>query len=414
MKKHKYSSLEEHIKSELKDYKAPYDSKSWETLKTKLPKNNYSKWYWVAATTIIILSLSTYLFNHKPSVITPTRQNKPLSLTINNTKSNNSILKEDKTIEKTQIKKEAEQNHKKKTIHKDLQKKPVKEQKQTNKSEAKDVKIEKNDSSYIPKTLITEQINKPITNWDLVNISIQEESLCTSSPVYFSIINLPKDCKVSWDFGDNNTATTYNTQHTYENDGEYKINLKIFNNEKQINLQKTISIKKSPSASFYYKQEKNNVIINNTSKNFTNKQWYINGKNISEDSLDNAFQYTGEYTIRLTVKNNNNCSDSYKEIVRYKRNYNIYAPTAFVPNNDGVNDKYMVKYKVLEKYSYNFQIFNNLGVLIFESSEPTANWNGMIGNNLAPKGKYLWKLTITDPQNNIEQYEDYFVLIREN
>jgi gliding motility-associated-like protein len=101
-------------------------------------------------------------------------------------------------------------------------------------------------------------------------------------------------------------------------------------------------------------------------------------------------------------------------VVNYKKDYEVYAPTAFVPNNDGINDEYMVKYKILENYSYNFQIFNNLGVLIFESSEPAASWNGLIGNRIAPKGKYLWKLTITDPQKKIEQYDDYFILIRKN
>jgi len=410
MKEQKHISLlEKHIKTELDNYKAPYDAKSWETLKTKLPKSSYTKWYWVAATIISILSISAYLLNNNKSQTLTSKTTNTLSLNkiqkVTPIAGKENIIKKNKTINENTLKRVSAP-----TIP---QEKESKNQKLIVKKENNNiVEDEKNDSSFIPKTLITEKINNPITNWDLADINIQEQALCSSSPIYFSIINLPENAKVTWDFGDDNTTTSYNAQHIYKKEGNYKIQLTIFNAKKKITLYKNISINKSPTASFYYKQEKNEIILNNTSENATNTQWFINGKTISVDSLDKAFKYTGEYELQLVAKNTKNCSDSYKEIVHYKKDFKVYAPTAFVPNNDGVNDKYMVKYEFLENYTYNFQIFNNLGVLIFESSRPTAKWNGKIGNNISPKGKYLWKLTITSPLNTTEQYNGYFILIR--
>ena len=401
------SSLEKHIKKELSNHKVPYDSKSWKSLKTKLPKHSYKNWYWAVAIIVGVLSISTYLFENNTI-----QKNNKNTLAINRTKKTVAFIEKKKGATPNIENKKNTITPKKQTTKKKIPKKLLEKNEETKKFN--NLNTAKKDSSFLTKTLLTEKINNPITNWDIASINIQQQALCSSSPIYFSIINLPENTKVFWDFGDNNTTTTYNNQHIYKEAGEYKIKLKIYNSTKQINLEKIISVKESPKASFYYEQEKNNLTLNNTSKNFTKTKWIINEKHVVEDSLYNVFTNTGKYTIQLIVENQHQCFDSYKKVVNYKKDYEVYAPTAFVPNNDGINDEYMVKYKILENYSYNFQIFNNLGVLIFESSEPAASWNGLIGNKIAPKGKYLWKLTITDPQKKIEQYDDYFILIRKN
>lgn len=50
-------------------------------------------------------------------------------------------------------------------------------------------------------------------------------------------------------------------------------------------------------------------------------------------------------------------------------------PTFFSPNNDGVNDKYLVEIEG-EKY-YNLKIYNMQNELVFESSDKWNNWDGI-------------------------------------
>ena len=415
MKKQENTSrFEEHIKQELNNYRAPYDPNSWNLLKNKLPKYSYKKWYLASAIIISILGLTVYLLNNN----TYQKQTATKQLAVINKKSQTKLFTK-KTKSKTTPFPSKEnkpstsptpKKHHPKTINKKII--SPKEIKKTTKTDS--VKNPIIETKIIKKEnpIIKEETNTLDTNWEIANINIQYQSLCSPASIYFSVQNLPKNTHVQWNFGDNNSSTAINSNHTYKTDGEYKVSLKIFNNKKEKTLHKSISIKKSPIASFYYNDKEDNITLENTSTNFSDAKWIINHKTISEDSLLSSFLNTGEYTIQLIVKNKNNCLDSCKKTVNFKLNYNIYAPTAFSPDNDGINDEYMIKYKILENHTYNFQIFNNLGVLIFESSKPTASWNGMIGNNMAPKGKYLWKLNITDSKNKIEQFNGYFKLIR--
>ena len=48
------------------------------------------------------------------------------------------------------------------------------------------------------------------------------------------------------------------------------------------------------------------------------------------------------------------------------------------------------KYRDVE--SYNLQIFNRWGQLIFESNDVNEGWNGMYNDQLSPQEVYVWKV----------------------
>lgn len=82
----------------------------------------------------------------------------------------------------------------------------------------------------------------------------------------------------------------------------------------------------------------------------------------------------------------------------------IYVPTAFSPNNDGLNDEFKVtsisifKDEDLNFISFKLRIFNRWGDLLFETNNPDEGWDGTHNGNLVPLGAYIYwiKATGTD------------------
>jgi len=69
----------------------------------------------------------------------------------------------------------------------------------------------------------------------------------------------------------------------------------------------------------------------------------------------------------------------------------IYAPNAFTPNNDGVNDEF--KITVLGETSINyFRVFNRWGQLVYDNPNLSVSWNGKLKNIDLPAGVYVWIL----------------------
>src|SRR5690606_21368049 len=95
------------------------------------------------------------------------------------------------------------------------------------------------------------------------------------------------------------------------------------------------------------------------------------------------------------------CKDSIcKEIIV---NMPPQLPNAFSPNGDGLNDVLYVlggPFKQLE-----FKIYNNWGLLIFESNEQKKGWDGTKDGIEQPLGVYVYTIkavTLDDSQYELK------------
>jgi gliding motility-associated-like protein len=74
---------------------------------------------------------------------------------------------------------------------------------------------------------------------------------------------------------------------------------------------------------------------------------------------------------------------------------NVYMPNAFSPNNDGINDLFgpgiSSNYPINQ---YEFLIYDRWGNLLFESTNPSATWDGYVSGQQLPPGTYVWTLTL--------------------
>ncbi len=117
------------------------------------------------------------------------------------------------------------------------------------------------------------------------------------------------------------------------------------------------------------------------------------------------------YTV--TGTDANGCSNTASVMVNVDNtNQGGYLmPTAFTPNNDGLNDCYGIKYwGVVEKID--FSIFNRWGERVFHTSNSRQCWNGIYKGVLQDAGVYVYMIRAkTSCDANVFR-KGTFVLIR--
>jgi gliding motility-associated-like protein len=125
-------------------------------------------------------------------------------------------------------------------------------------------------------------------------------------------------------------------------------------------------------------------------------EYSINGIDFQSSSLFSNVG-TGRYNIR--VRNNvTGCSAASLPVVINAVNYStcssvdIYFPSAFTPNGDGLNDGFGPGLNtVLGAVSdYTLQVYNRFGELIFRTNKPADKWNGLYKGAMLGNYSYTW------------------------
>ena len=98
----------------------------------------------------------------------------------------------------------------------------------------------------------------------------------------------------------------------------------------------------------------------------------------------------GTYTITQTVVNDFGCAATATGEVSVAGSV-FYAPTAFTPDGDGINDVWLPVVSGVTQY--HLRITNRWGELVFESFDPDQPWLGQRGDDgqhYCPDGVYLF------------------------
>ncbi|WP_207491478.1 gliding motility-associated C-terminal domain-containing protein [Aridibaculum aurantiacum] len=114
-------------------------------------------------------------------------------------------------------------------------------------------------------------------------------------------------------------------------------------------------------------------------------------------------------TYSLTASNN--CGSKTDEIIVTRSLCKLFLPTAFTPNNDGLNDLFRVKYPEFIKV-FEMKIYNRWGQMVYHSTDPYRGWNGKFLSLEQPQGNYVWQVSYTDIEGNKESAQGSVLLIR--
>ncbi len=103
------------------------------------------------------------------------------------------------------------------------------------------------------------------------------------------------------------------------------------------------------------------------------------------------------YTV--TVTNLANCTATTTIDIQVRESYEVYIPTIFTPNNDGLNDYFTINSGPnVDKINY-IQIFDRWGEMVFaqnniSTSDNKTSWDGNFKDKKAPLGTYVYRIEV--------------------
>lgn len=142
--------------------------------------------------------------------------------------------------------------------------------------------------------------------------------------------------------------------------------------------------------------------------------------NSDGDSFKTVFHtYTidGVYTVTLTVFNRQGCSRTESQTIIVGRGANIMTPTAFSPNNDGIND--LFRASLIGFTEVSMYVYDNWGNVVYQITSdvidlgPDWGWNGIEKGNDEPKnGNYKYYVIATTIQGEVVEKTGQLMLIK--
>ena len=257
---------------------------------------------------------------------------------------------------------------------------------------------------------------KPVANFDLIpsgcsplDIAPNNTSLYTDTP----------GTTYMWDFGDGGASTSKNPTYTYFTPGTYKVQLTVSGPGGISTYIQTQLVNAYPSPQAYFQLSPEIVFANdekvrmfNLTQGADSYLWeFGDGDTSKVNEPFHKYMEEGVYDVTLWAYLHNvvggvtiTCSDKFvlSPGVTVEPAGVIRFSTVFTPNLDAEIDMDHlptggkeidqfffppIREKVID---YKLQIFNRLGVLIFESHDINKPWNGYYHNKLCQQGVYIW------------------------
>jgi gliding motility-associated-like protein len=100
----------------------------------------------------------------------------------------------------------------------------------------------------------------------------------------------------------------------------------------------------------------------------------------------------------LQVANQFGCVASICRQVFIPGEFWIFAPNAFTPDGDGINDVFLPLLRGFDPENYALSIYNRWGEQIFITTDPAMPWLGQNkqGNHFVQNEVFIWQVVVND------------------
>ena len=217
----------------------------------------------------------------------------------------------------------------------------------------------------------------------------------------------------NWNFGDNQQSGLEDPQHIYSSPGNYSL------------LVYAVANNGCHSDTIEFPVFINQALANagNDTTVIKNEPFQLNGTGGETYSWSPSFglndagipnpvvilEDDARYT--LTVTTVEGCTDTDEIVITVFKGSAIYVPSAFTPNNDGLNDRLKPYYVGIKSLEY-FSIYNRWGQLVFTTRDMAAGWNADFKGAAQATGTFVWMIKAVDFVGKVYQIKGSSTIIR--
>jgi gliding motility-associated-like protein len=254
--------------------------------------------------------------------------------------------------------------------------------------------------------------------------SFLTDSVCFGTPSNFidqSILSSGSITDLRWSLPGSPSIT--NTSFTFPTDGNFPVTLTVVSDSGCVDDTTLISVVHPlPNASFTFTPQElytfnPDVCFINQSTGAISYLWDfdftgINGTSTLSDPCAIRFPTNQEkvYQVTLVAETEFGCTDSATSNVSILDEFLIYIPSAFSPNNDGLNDEFIITTAGVQSLS--FQLFNRWGEQVFNSTETNPTWDGTQNGIEVQQGVYVYRATVKGQNGVVKELFGHVNLVK--
>ncbi|NVN95487.1 MAG: PKD domain-containing protein, partial [Bacteroidetes bacterium] len=233
------------------------------------------------------------------------------------------------------------------------------------------------------------------------SIIIDTNNICEpypEMPIHFSA--LVDSINYIWNFGDGGGATGQNVSHIYNQQGSYTVIINVSGIGGCIDTsQLSTIVHVNPRAKAYFDATYDDapypnfwrVAFTDLSTNASIWNWNFGDGDTS--TIKNPFHdynRTGSFWTTLIADNIYGCPDSIGKSIVINGDV-FYAPNAFTPNGDGINDRFSPVGTFNHDFPFKMMIFDRWGKLVYETNS-NFPWDGydIYRDEKCMDGVYVW------------------------
>lgn len=247
--------------------------------------------------------------------------------------------------------------------------------------------------------------------------ALPDTSVCVGEtvPLYLSG-NVPNTATFEWSPSENlSDATAQNPTTTLENTTTFSLTVS-YNDDCNTVFTDSVTVEVVPLSVVYVTPDtaiKNGETIElEIIGEFTHVDWFLGNENIASHTANVSVTPLQTTTYTVEISNILGCTETRNITVRLVEDCeSLLIPTAFSPNNDGVNDTFSL---LADSYDelLEFQIYNRWGILVFDAlTESKMFWNGEFREREQEIGSYVYFVKAQCGEKVLEQ-KGVFTIIR--
>lgn len=423
-------SFDQQMKDSTNAYEAPFNPAAWEAVSSQLGAT-YSAWKWIggSAAIIAIVAGASYFFSdtikENQSAYQP---NNEVVVYTNDLANNNTTagFETNNNTNNSTASNELIENNNENNVDNNQVVQHVIPNVVNNNDNSHHSGNDINQHNGEPNTQNNDQVspngvqNLPVVNDVLdyranAKFSMSADEICQGGTCVFTPSDINTDLIYVWNFGDGGLSSSVVGNHKFKRAGEFTVTLDIKHpktNKTISTNSKSITVNELPKANFSWEQSTEAIptvsFINLTNEAVT-WQWNINGlKQANNNEFEYTFRKAGNYVVGLTATSEFGCVNTIEKTIEIEKDYNLLAPTAFTPNGDGENDKFIPQALKMLDVEFTMTILDKNGKQVYVTQNAFEPWDGRftIDNTMAPAGSsYIWRVVLVNSNGEQELYE---------